>query len=167
MPNLVALDTNNRLTLNSFSSEEEIVKETSLSAIESKKDKSEPKVKRGIDKKSSTAGSVGGGGGGKKDDAGEKLHDSDRAAESPPCEVSSTTLTDTEKTGKQLKSPGILLSYFIDSLWSLSLDSQQHPAIYWATNAMGSFFSTRQLCLQSKWPTIMEITVFKERRMFP
>ena len=164
MPNLVALDTNNRLTLNSFSSEEEIVKETSLSAIESKKDKSEPKVKRGIDKKSSSAGSVGGG---KKDDAGEKLHDSDRAAESPPCEVSSTTLTDTEKTGKQLKSPGILQSYFIDSLWSLSLDSQQHPAIYWATNAMGSFFSTRQPCLQSKWQTIKEITDVSWRKMFP
>ena len=34
-------------------------------------------------------------------------------------------------------------------------------------NALGTFFSTRQLCLQSKWPTSMKITDVSYRRMFP
>ena len=34
-------------------------------------------------------------------------------------------------------------------------------------SAMGTFFSTRHLCLQSKWPTIMEITDVSQRRMLP
>ena len=45
----------------------------------------------------------------------------------------------------------------IDRLRSLSQDSQHHPAIYWE-KVMGKFFSTRQLCTQSKWVTMMEIT---------
>ena len=32
---------------------------------------------------------------------------------------------------------------------------------------VGTFFSTRQPCLQSKWPTVTEITDVKQRRMFP
>ena len=32
---------------------------------------------------------------------------------------------------------------------------------------MGTFFSTRHTCLQSKWPTMMEITDVLQRRMFP
>ena len=34
-------------------------------------------------------------------------------------------------------------------------------------NTIGAFFSTRQLCLQSKWPTILEIIDVSQRRMFP
>ena len=34
-------------------------------------------------------------------------------------------------------------------------------------NAMGTFFSNRQLCLQSKWLTITEITDVMQKRIFP
>ena len=34
---------------------------------------------------------------------------------------------------------------------------RQLDAVVIEINAMGTFFSTRQLCLQSKWLTIMEI----------
>ena len=34
-------------------------------------------------------------------------------------------------------------------------------------NAMRAFFSTRHLCLQPKWQTMMEITDVLQRRMFP
>ena len=36
---------------------------------------------------------------------------------------------------------------------------QHHPAnLLGKMNAMGTLFGTRYLCLQSKWPAIMEIT---------
>ena len=34
-------------------------------------------------------------------------------------------------------------------------------------STMGTFFSMRHLCLQSKWPTMMEITDVLQRIMFP
>ena len=53
--------------------------------------KSEPKTPR-VDKKSKTSTNT------------DKVQDSDRAAESPPCEVSSTTIIEAEKMSKRLKS---------------------------------------------------------------
>ena len=50
----------------------------------------------------------------------------------------------------------------INSQCALSLDSQHHTAI----SAIGKFFSTRHLCLQSKWLNMMEITDISQRRMF-
>jgi hypothetical protein len=77
-----------------FYSEEEVVKETSLPTTEPKtkeSKKSEPKTPR-VDKKSKTSTNT------------DKVQDSDRAAESPPCEVSSTTIIEAEKMSKRLKS---------------------------------------------------------------
>jgi hypothetical protein len=82
-------------------SEEDIVKETTttIKATEiTRKKSTDEKLKTprgGVDKKS------------KKHDStsrGDKVQDSDRAAESPPCEVSSTTpITDADKMSKRLK----------------------------------------------------------------
>ena len=83
-------------------SEEDVVKETTttIKATETtaRKKSTEEKLKTprgGVDKKS------------KKHDStsrGDKVQDSDRAAESPPCEVSSTTpITDADKMSKRLK----------------------------------------------------------------
>ena len=53
----------------------------------------------------------------------------------------------------------------INSKWAPFLDSQHH--ILGKINAMGTFFSTSHLCLQSKWLTVMEITDVLQRRMLP
>jgi len=82
-------------------SEEDVVKETTttIKATETRNKSTDEKLKTlrgGVDKKS------------KKNDmtsrSGDKVQDSDRAAESPPCEVSSTTpITDADKMSKRLK----------------------------------------------------------------
>ena len=55
----------------------------------------------------------------------------------------------------------------VDSLWSLSLVSQHHPAIYWAKETLWEHSSLRQLCLQSKLLTIAEMTHVLQTSMFP
>ena len=104
----MTLGANKKVAFSFHFSEEDLVKETSLDVEpvkESKKSDEKLKTPRN-DKKTSAPSKKTTTSTTTTTDISDKIDDNNRAAESPPCEVSSTTITDAEKTSKRHKTPG-------------------------------------------------------------